>query len=339
MTMIRIHAASRLHFGLLNPAGAETWLTAEGGSLPARRFGGVGLMVEEPGLVLEVERAQDWSAEGPHAARALAVASALALRRARAGLPLKQAMALPAARLRVVAAPPEHVGLGTGTQLALCVARGLAELWGMGTATAILAVAVGRGQRSALGVHGFEHGGFLVEGGKLPNEALGTLLFHHRFPDDWRLLLARPAVPAGLHGPPEERVFQDLAHEPGTLAQTETLCRLVLLGMLPALLSRDLHGFGEALHDFNRRVGEVFAASQGGPYAGPAVAALVKWLRGQGVRGVGQSSWGPTVFAVVLPDEAEPLRSRLLASFAGTEVIVTGACNRPARVGLPPSAG
>jgi beta-RFAP synthase len=330
--MIRIHAASRLHFGLLNPAGAESWPTAEGGHLPVRRFGGVGLMVEEPGLVLEVERAQDWSAEGSHADRALAVAKALALRRARAGLPLEQAMALPAARLRVVASPPEHVGLGTGTQLALCVARGLAELWGMGTGTATLAAAVGRGERSALGVHGFEQGGLLVEGGKLPNEALGTLLLRQPFPEDWRLLLARPAGVAGLHGPPEQRVFQELAREPGALARTEGLCRLVLLGMLPALLSRDRQGFGEALYDFNRRVGEVFSASQGGPYAGPAVAALVQWLRGQGIRGVGQSSWGPTVFAVVLPDEAELLRSRLLASFPGIEALITRACNQPARV-------
>ena len=37
---------------------------------------------------------------------------------------------------------------------------------------------------------------------------------------------------------------------------------------------------------------------QGGIYSCPATAELVQWLRGRGVRGVGQSSWGPTVFAM-----------------------------------------
>jgi predicted sugar kinase len=69
--------------------------------------------------------------------------------------------------------------------------------------------------------------------------------------------------------------------------------------MLPALGGEDLEGFGEAMYEFNARVGDAFAPAQGGRYAGPAVAALVARLRGLGVTGVGQSSWGPTVFAVV----------------------------------------
>jgi beta-RFAP synthase len=338
--MIRIQAASRLHFGLFNPAGSETWPTADGGSMPARHFGGVGLMVEEPGLVVEVEPAAAWAVEGPHADRALAAASAFLLRRAREGKPpLVEALALPQARLRVVTAPPEHVGLGTGTQLALAVARGLAELWGMDATTADLAARVGRGRRSALGVHGFFNGGFLIEGGKCGEEGLGPLLFRQPFPDEWRLLLVRPTGEAGLHGLPEQSAFQELARQPSGLACTEALCRLVLLGMLPALLGRDRAGFAEALYDFNRRAGEMFAAAQGGPYAGPFVGGLVQWLLRQGVRGVGQSSWGPTVFALLLPDEIEPLRRGLLASFAGVEVVATSCCNLPARVEALPSSG
>ena len=82
-----------------------------------------------------------------------------------------------------------------------------------------------------------------------------------------------------------------------------TLCRLVLLGMLPALAEHDLEAFGEALYDFNCRAGEPFAPVQGGVYAGPRIAEVVAFVRQQGVRGVGQSSWGPTVFAVT-EDEA-----------------------------------
>ena len=51
-------------------------------------------------------------------------------------------------------------------------------------------------------------------------------------------------------------------------------CRLVLLGMLPALVERDFDSFGEALYDFNRRVGEMFRPWQGDLYAHPRVSAV-----------------------------------------------------------------
>ena len=59
----------------------------------------------------------------------------------------------------------------------------------------------------------------------------------------------------------------------------------------------DFESFAAALHDYNRRSGELFAAVQAGPYNGAAVTDLVANLLARGARGVGQSSWGPTVFA------------------------------------------
>src|SRR5262249_34951119 len=64
--MIRVRAPSRLHFGLLNCGIADERL--------GRLFGGAGLMVGQPGLSLAVRPALAWSAEGPLADRALAVA-------------------------------------------------------------------------------------------------------------------------------------------------------------------------------------------------------------------------------------------------------------------------
>ncbi len=118
------------------------------------------------------------------------------------------------------------------------------------------------------------------------------------------------------------------------LCRTEALCRLVLLGMLPALAEHDLAAFGEALYDFNRRVGEMFAPWQGGLYAHPRSAELVKALRSAGVHGVGQSSWGPTVYAVVPVDQALELCAWLTSRHGcGTdEVMVTVAANRGAVV-------
>src|SRR5438045_889474 len=108
--MCRVQAPSRLHFGLLRLPGrddpTETF---------ARRFGGVGLMVKEPGIALSVIPAAGWSADGPLAERALGYAQQFA-----------RALSLhdrSPCHVIVEHCAPEHAGLGTGTQLGLAVAR------------------------------------------------------------------------------------------------------------------------------------------------------------------------------------------------------------------------
>jgi beta-RFAP synthase len=329
--MIRMQAPSRLHFGLLTLPGGERWPNWEGeGVVPARRFGGVGLMVQQPGIALTARPAQDWSAKGPLAERVLAFARQFA-----AAVPPEQVRPQ---HLVVEQAPSEHAGLGTGTQLGLAVGRALVAAWGLGPLDPVaLARRVGRGQRSALGIHGFAHGGFLVEGGKQAGTAVSPLLARVDFPEAWRIVLIIPPHPSGVHGEAEALAFARLGESgPGApLELTESLCRLVLLGLLPALVERDLAAFGEALHDFNARAGKLFAGVQRGTYATPQAMELVRLLRRQGVRGVGQSSWGPAVFAVVADEDegrhvARMLRERL--PFAPGEVLVTAACNRGARV-------
>ena len=143
--MIRVSAPSRLHFGLFTlpaPDGSsEVWPDLDGRpALSSRAFGGVGLMVERPGLTVSVEPASEWSASGPLAERALLFAQCTS-----EALKLEHRC-----RVTVDAAPPEHVGLGTGTQLGLAVARGVALAAGRGdVGAAELAQLVGRGRRSA----------------------------------------------------------------------------------------------------------------------------------------------------------------------------------------------
>jgi predicted sugar kinase len=108
----------------------------------------------------------------------------------------------------------------------------------------------------------------------------------------------------------------------------------VLLGLLPALREADLENFSEALYDFNGRVGAGFAPVQFGTYTSAQTAELITYLRRQGIRGVGQSSWGPTIFAVVSDaGRAEHVAKHLHERFAQnlTDVIVTRASNHGAR--------
>jgi beta-RFAP synthase len=309
--MTRVVAPSRLHFGLLS-------VPVEG--LP-RRFGGVGLMIDEPGVAVRVEPAPAWGASGPCAERALDYAQA----------------AFPGEPLHVVVerCPPEHVGLGVGTQLGLAVARAVAAVRGRPDPGAVaLARAVGRGERSGIGVHGFARGGLIVEGGKRDADAPSVLLAHYDFPETWRVLLARPAASAApWTGPRERQAFARARRADAMLALTERMCRLLVLGLLPALLERDCDALGDALHEYNRLAGRMFADDQGGDYASPDVSELIATIRGLGVRGAGQSSWGPTVFAICPDtDAASRLRAELGKCGQQLDVTVTTASKNGAAI-------
>jgi beta-ribofuranosylaminobenzene 5'-phosphate synthase len=327
--MIRVSAPSRLHFGLLRLPAADDgfWPDREGNpTISARRFGGVGLMISQPGVQVSLAPAHDWSATGPCARRALAYA--------RQFLRNSPELEPRAFALTVERCAPEHVGLGTGSQLGLTVARALSVALGRSEWDACwLGRRLGRGLRSSIGIHGFQHGGFLVDGGKSAFAAAAPLVARHDFPEEWAILLMLPRDAQGVHGLEEREAFAQLGQ--GAQAQeTDTLCRLVLMGVLPALVERDFEAFGEALYDFNRRVGESFKPWQGGTYANAATAEVVALLRANGVRGAGQSSWGPAAFGVCRAHEAAQLACRLEKSLStsATQIQICPALNGGATI-------
>ena len=285
--MTRVTAPSRLHFGLFHvPTGGE----AEPG-VPLRVFGGVGLMIDQPGVVVSARPAASWQFEGILASRAQVFAHRFTAGMEPAPAPLQ---------VLVERCPAEHTGLGVGTQLGLAVAKALAVETGIPDLTAIeLARRVGRGERSAIGVHGFDRGGLIVEPGKAPGEEVSPLLTRVILPEEWRIAVFAPHGLDRWHGSREHQAFARAGASPRPPGVTDTLCRIALLGMLPAAVAGDLAGFSEAVHEFNRRAGEPFAATQGGTYASSDVEKLIHAITRKGVRGSGQSSWGPSVFAVV----------------------------------------
>jgi beta-ribofuranosylaminobenzene 5'-phosphate synthase len=316
-TRIRIRTPSRLHFGLLG------W-----GPRATRQFGGVGLMIDAPGIDLVVEPAASWLVEGPHATRVYRVIEHLQAKSRAAGITLR------AAHIRVVGAPPEHVGLGVGTQLCLAVARAVFQLAGVADLSVDdLARWTGRGRRSGIGLHGFEQGGLVVDGGRRNDADIPPLVARLPFPNDWSILIVRPPSESGLHGPDESRAFDSLP--PFAQAVTDTLCRLVLLEILPAVREHDLPAFGAALADLQAQVGASFAPAQGGIYATALAARIVDELRNLGFVGAGQSSWGPTLYAFSsLPErELGSLAERLREQFGldRRSVFLTRGANHGAR--------
>ncbi len=274
MRNVDIQTPSRLHLGLLG------W-----GPEAARQFGGVGLMIENPGLRLIASNSEKLSATGPLATRALNFA-------ARA---IERDPTLSPAQFQIIQAPPEHVGLGTGTQLGLAVVRALTRLSGQGEVSLErLAHLSGRGLRSGIGLHGFEQGGLIVDGGRRTDAGIPPLVIRQQFPPEWRVVLVIPSLSAGLHGSDEIRAFAKLPPIPPSV--TDRLCRRVLLGLIPAIAERDLHGFGEAIEAIQAEVGASFSPAQGGIYAHKSLEAIVDQMRRAGLTGVGQSSWGPALY-------------------------------------------
>jgi beta-RFAP synthase len=315
---LQIRTPSRLHFGLLG------W-----GPEVRRQFGGVGLMIESPAIVLSVDSAPAWQIEGPLASRVERIVSELRGRVHEAG------RAVPAMRIRIERAPAEHVGLGAGTQLSLAVATlvlrkaGMAD-WGVEE----LARLTGRGGRSGIGLHGFGHGGLIVDGGRKRRDEIPPLLARVPFPEEWSVLVVQPPGRRGLHGPDENRAFAELP--PVTRDVADTLCRLVLLEILPAVHERDLASFGAALGELQAKVGACFAPAQGGIFTAAAAPAIIAELERLWFVGAGQSSWGPTLYAFreCAEDEKSALAQRLIRRFGlePASVFWTKAVNHGARI-------
>ncbi len=123
-------------------------------------------------------------------------------------------------------------------------------------------------------------------------------------------------VRAGLPGRARPTAFEQLPDFPE--AEAAALHRRIVESALPALAARDFATFCAEVGALQSAMGAYFAPLQGGPYASAKVSEALGWLRGQGVSGLGQSSWGPTGFAFA-------------ASEAEGQALLTRACARRVR--------
>lgn len=302
--MIRVRTGSRLHFGLIRLP--PTPWPADG----RRYFGGVGLMIDQPAVELELEPASTWSFSGAHAARVQKVVDRIQS--------IEPRLAARPCAVRVIQAPPEHCGFGLGTQLGLTVAQGLATLASVNASIERLAACTGRGLRSAIGAHGFAGGGLIRDSGKSRPDDLGTLGRRVELPADWRAVVARPAAAGDWSGGREAHAFanissRDLADELDGLADT----------IMSAATRHEFVRFGQSVHEFNALAGEQFRDAQGGRYASTTVESLVEAMGVAGAAGAGQSSWGPAVFGFAESAEAAGSIVNRLRSAAPSSTLIS----------------
>jgi beta-ribofuranosylaminobenzene 5'-phosphate synthase len=297
MTHVCITTGARLHFGPLSvsaPAGG--------------RFGGVGVMIDFPRTVLTAKSASADLVRSGDESTTKRVAEFL--ERIHKAIPDHNRVPC---EIDVKETIPAHCGFGSGTQMGLAVAL----------ATSIiakepepdldeLAFRVGRGLRSAVGLHGFQQGGFLVDGGRVESNKLGTLVTRIDFPAEWRFVLASPQRAIGLSGDAEQSAFARQSAMPRLL--TAELCRIVLMEWLPSVIEADFARCSDSMFEYGNAVGEFFSPTQGGVFAHPRMAAWADKVRQCGIRGVAQTSWGPTLAALC---SSNAMATQLQSDFAG----------------------
>jgi beta-RFAP synthase len=193
--------------------------------------------------------------------------------------------------------------LGSGTQLALAVGMAFVRLHGLPLDAAQVARMLGRGLRSGVGIAGFQRGGLLLDGGPQSDGRPALVTSRLDFPAPWRVLLVLDPSRRGLSGAQERQALATLPPFPREYAAE--LCHRVLMQVLPGAAGADFPTFAEGLNRMQALLGGYFAPAQGGmAYTSPAVDALMRWIARQADAAVGQSSWGPTAFAILPSDAA-----------------------------------
>ncbi len=306
-----VRTPSRIHITLIDMNGSL-----------GRVDGGIGVALKEPYMEVEVEEAEELKAEGQLKDKAMAAARAfLSYYKINGG-----------ARIRIKRAYPEHVGLGSGTQVSLAVARALSDIYGVKADTEELAYAVGRGGTSGIGTAAFERGGFILDGGHstkekpyfLPSRASrarpAPVILRRDFPD-WKIALIFPRQEVKISGKTEVNIFQEFCPLP--VNQVERLSRIILMQLLPSLVEEDIESFGRAINSIqevgfksievslqNREVQEALRIAQKASY------------------GAGLSSFGPVIYSLVEEEEklVEALKGR------AEKIIFTEAKNTGAEV-------
>lgn len=225
---------------------------------------------------------------------------------------------------------PKHVGLGSTTQLLLGVAHGLLLANNIDIEIIELAKKLELGTVSGVGTYVYMHGGFIVDSGKSNLDEFPSLMFRVDFPGNWRFLVAIPRG-RGLDEDVERYIFEHC--DSGKLELVSQALMTLITKLIPSLINRDYHEFAQSLEELQTIVGEMFSSYQGGVYSSTSQR-IVSVMKNLGLKGIGQSSWGPTIYCVFEDHERAIQYQYKLRELIGNDVdlFIAKPCNRGASV-------
>lgn len=274
------------------------------GSL-GRHFGSIGVALNEINTRLSISYADQLILTGIQSDRALQ-----SIRQLCAALNVPDKL-----QLGVSSSIPEHVGLGSGTQMSIALGLALSAYYNLGLNVRDIARLTARGARSGIGIAIFEQGGLVVDGGRGEHTIAPPVISRMNVPQDWRFILIFDRRGQGLHGAQEIQAFKELPAFPQQ--EAARLCYLLMMQGLPALAEDNLDLFGDVITQLQASVGAHFASAQGGVFTSDEVAVAMQFLQDQGAVAIGQTSWGPTGFCAVQGSAlAEKLKQQVEQKFS-----------------------
>ncbi|QDV25048.1 hypothetical protein [Aureliella helgolandensis] len=309
--MLEIQTGCRIHFGLMELCPAAPL-----------RFAGLGLGVAQPGnhLRFSSPACVEHRPQSPSQNRAKRD-SAKRLRPILERWLAGNHNGCPVPSIELVSGLPAHAGLGSGTQLGVAAAFGLwlwqktqtqgslpmGEGWQPVSQVAgvlglqELAERSGRGLRSAIGLQCFLSGGLVLDRGESASQSKGEARSRGfdcqtiNLPESWRVLLIQPMSNRRVFGDSEAKLLARIGRTPNP-------DRNRMLSIAEEMLESFQAGafaFGKFISLLDRYMdlaSKMFHEVQGGKFNGPEVASAVLQAQRAGLQGVGQSSWGPTIF-------------------------------------------
>ena len=294
MNSATIITSSRLHFGLFG------W-----GPNAPRQFGGFGLMIQNPGYRIHaIVALSDEIQANPDDQKT--IERLLPVIRDQLN---QNGYKLPALSINVENSIPTHHGLGSGTQRSFAIGRLAAAIAGWDNpTTSQIALLTNRFPRSGVGAYGFDQGGLIVDGGHPSglgrHQELAPLIHRIPWPEHWQVILVTPQEPEGVFGKKEMELFTQLP--PPSLESMNQVARMIHSDFLSALANFDFLTAMASLEIVQKQVGQWFAPAQkDSVYGSPLRDSIIKSMNSSGLRGVGQSSWGPTLFGFSQSSDTE----------------------------------
>lgn len=288
---VSVEAHARLHFGLIDLASASL-----------RAYGGAGMAIEDPRLVVTLHRSKRMvvTFDGVAADTQRAVRAAIG-RAAHAGIATSWA-------IHIKSAIREHSGLGSTTATVLAVLTALNEGGRRMPFAHILEISH-RGRTSGVGCRTFQSGGFVIDvgqpvhpvgskyvpsidvGARRPSLSIGTW----QLPRDWLVTLVCACDGIRWSIAEERALFAAYrGQREDALEQFAALYH----GMLPGLLEGNLQSFARALQQFQMvgfKAHEIHSQSEG-----TRLILNRAWTSGLAA---GMSSLGPTIFVIHKPSD------------------------------------
>lgn len=301
-----IKTPSRLHMSLID-------LNCSYG----RMDGGIGLTLSEPNFIIESEEIEKGiSLEFPKSIHNEEIFKEYDSKIKSTAEQILQHFNIDSGfNFKIHSAYAPHLGLGSGTQIKLAIAKLITESINKPLTAIELSALVGRGGTSGVGTFCYEHGGFVIDGGhslkekdkNLPysesNANPPQLIGKYDFPEEWTVLVAIPKIEHSVSGMKEVDIFETYCPVPKR--DVEQVSHIILMNMIPFLLEKDIVGFGKSIDEIQKRGFKKVEVD----LQPDTTTNLMQFMRDAGAYGVGMSSFGPAIYTVFDDDNKDIVKA------------------------------